>query len=238
MRLLVTIILMVWCIGLTCCTSNNRQNVENDSGQLIGVWITGLKLENSQVDEYSEVIGFVFSLNFSMESEHADEFRNIVLNSSIAGKFRSYREAKRLQSQFLKKIEWRHASYHEGSWILVKEEPHKVDRVLESGRVFSETEICDQLAGYSMGSPSLFLLPEPLEDRGIIVAVRRIPGNSMNLFMPGDCRMSIFENYQEFESANINHLYNISCYNKIGEKQGISLDDLKRLRDDSMARDR
>lgn len=183
---------------------------ESPQPVLIGFWIDGLEL--FQGERYPANVGIIVHGKPGIDASDAKSLLLEMEHSPIVGTFRSSREAhvvaKQLQEQLGNEVHWIHSTYS-GTWTFKSEPPplkdpngyHEefqvsADEVLE----YERAPIGNWSAGI-LYSTFVYVLPYPLETRGVCVTIGFPKGRALPRFFPADCNASIFTTWESTNAA-------------------------------------
>jgi hypothetical protein len=190
------------------CGTTSRQCAENTQAPptdaptaLYGVWLP--RIDCWAEETANDVVGFVFLV--SCEQAGAGSVEAIMARAPIAAAFRSAREAALVSAEVSAQrklaVEWWRADFEGTKWIIVPAAPPTTDkmRFVDLPVRGSDSPIGEPDAGLSTNS-AVWVLPPPLQDRGIAVAQSRPHANSLLSTRPRDMSFSIFTSWEDLEA--------------------------------------
>jgi hypothetical protein len=167
---------------------------------LVGLWFPTPELQNA--DWPTSPFGYIFEVADRHELSDKDPEATLAVLSRapIVAAFRSNREgvaAARKLSGDGREVRWFCGTFR-GGWML-DPLPLGADNLVPPGQQpFPEEPIGPPDAGLTV-RPQLWILPPPLQQRGLALARANPVANAMMTMRPGDCSRSIFSSWQDIE---------------------------------------
>jgi hypothetical protein len=167
--------------------------------KLLGVWVAGLDITYARENE---VIGIIFETQAPPEGEvvaHAVLLEQLA-SATIRCAFRSAREAHLIAARYAADgpVQWIRAEFA-GKWSFEPADPPRTDHLPAAWlQKSSDLPVGDLDVGL-IHSPRVTLLPPPLQERGVAVALSRPKANSFVFMVPQDQTASIFTSWSDME---------------------------------------
>jgi hypothetical protein len=170
------------------------------SPHLVGIWFRGFNIRADDIEH--EVFGLIVESRAPVCSDRSEVAEALLAGATICATFRSAREAWKLADDLRQTgpgiSDWLCVHFDAPLWVEHRQPPTQ-DTARYPLRL--DEPIGDADAGLSW--PILYVLPPPLQQRGIAIAANRPKANSLWARYPNDCSTSILTSWQDIE-ARIN----------------------------------
>lgn len=176
---------------------------------ILGFWIDGLGLHS---ERNTANVGVFVRPCGEVRLDDIHCLYAEMTNAPIVGTFRSSREAhvvaRNLENTTGAQVIWVHATYN-GNWILALETPptkdrnhHQEQRAPEEAREYDEyVPIGEPNAGINGYQTAVYVLPPPLEQRGICLTRSHPYQRALQFVLPPDKYTSLFTSWEDTQEA-------------------------------------
>jgi hypothetical protein len=200
MRVVACVICLVAiALGQSCC-SPSKEGSKTDRATLVGLWFPTPELKHA--DWPTSPFGYIFEVPPRRELSPKDPEAALthLARAPIAAAFRSNREGVAAAQKFSadgREVRWFCATF-QGGWLL-DPSPLSDDNLVPPGQPpFPPEPLGAPDAGLKT-RPKLWLLPPPLQQRGLALAQSNPVANAAMTMRPGDCSRSIFISWDDIE---------------------------------------